>query len=89
MGSLNDVYITLSKRSDKDLQIQVSADTPLIAPIPDRLPAGTLKVMVDVQTLASVPIHTLNSVPEGYIFRRAIDSAKIWINTLELFPTIQ
>ncbi len=60
--------------------MQVSADTSLIAPIPDRLPAGTLKVMVNDQTLASVPIYTLGSVPEGNIFRRAIDSAKMWIN---------
>ena len=89
VGSLNDVYITLPKKSNKDFIIQVSADNPLIAPIPDRFPAGTLKVMVNDQTLASVPIHTLSSVPEGNIFRRAIDSAKMWINTLELFPTIQ
>jgi D-alanyl-D-alanine carboxypeptidase (penicillin-binding protein 5/6) len=89
VGSLNDVYITLPKKSDKDLQMQVSADTPLIAPIPDRLPAGTLKVMVNDQTLASVPIYTLSSVPEGNIFRRAIDSTKMWINTVEMFPTIQ
>ncbi len=36
--------------------------------------------MVNDQTLASVPIYTLSSVPEGNIFRRAIDSAKMWIN---------
>jgi D-alanyl-D-alanine carboxypeptidase (penicillin-binding protein 5/6) len=89
VGSLNDVYITVPKTTAEDLETLVRADTPLVAPIPDRLPAGTLKVVDNDQTLASIPLYTLSSVPEGNIFRRAIDSAKMWINSVDMFPTIR
>ncbi len=78
VGSFNALYVTLPKADAKDLRTVVQAPSELVAPVAKNTRVGTLNVMAGDSTLARVPLYTLNGVPRGNIFRRAIDTVRLW-----------
>jgi D-alanyl-D-alanine carboxypeptidase (penicillin-binding protein 5/6) len=78
LGIKEDLYITLP-RGQAD-GIKTAADVPprLIAPLGRDANVGSLRVFVGAQTLATLPLHPLQSVAAGGWWRRLIDTIRLW-----------
>ncbi len=77
-GSLEDLYVTLPKGSYADLHATVRGTAGLVAPVAAHTQVGLLDISVGDKLVAEVPVYTLQEVPEGGIFRRMIDSIRLW-----------
>jgi serine-type D-Ala-D-Ala carboxypeptidase (penicillin-binding protein 5/6) len=77
-GIKDDLYITLPRGEAGS--VKTAADIPprLIAPLVADAPLGSLRVFAGSQTLATVPMHPLKSVPAGGWWRRLIDTIRLW-----------
>jgi D-alanyl-D-alanine carboxypeptidase (penicillin-binding protein 5/6) len=53
---------------------------PLYAPLSRSKPAGKARIVVDGATIASHDLYPLADVAEGGIFRRGIDTVKLWFH---------
>jgi D-alanyl-D-alanine carboxypeptidase (penicillin-binding protein 5/6) len=78
IGVLTDLYVTIPKGSYNDLHATVASSAGLIAPVAEHTEVGTLNVDVGDRLLMSVPVYTLQGVPEGNIFRRMVDGMRLW-----------
>ena len=78
VGVLHDLYITVPKGTSAQLSARLQTPAGLVAPIAARAPAGQVEVSYDGKTLLDAPLYTLHSVPEGNIFRRMLDSVRLW-----------
>ncbi|MGE5624229.1 MAG: D-alanyl-D-alanine carboxypeptidase family protein [Bacillota bacterium] len=78
VGATEDLYVTLPKGAYGELQAAVQGSAGLIAPVAEHAPVGTLQLTVEGKLLAEKPVYTLQAVPEGNIFRRMIDSIRLW-----------
>jgi D-alanyl-D-alanine carboxypeptidase (penicillin-binding protein 5/6) len=77
VGIKDDLYMTLA-RGQTDVKTAVDVAPRLIAPLSLEASVGTLRVFSGSQTLATVPLHPLNSVPAGGWWRRLIDTIRLW-----------
>ena len=77
-GSLDDLYVTLPKGSYADLHASVRGSAGLVAPVAAHTEVGLLDISVGDRLVAEVPVYPLQEVPEGGIFRRMIDSIRLW-----------
>ncbi|MGH8362480.1 MAG: D-alanyl-D-alanine carboxypeptidase family protein [Gammaproteobacteria bacterium] len=78
VGVLHDLYITVPKGTSAQLSARLQTPAGLVAPIAARSPAGQVEVSYDGKTLLDAPLYTLHAVPEGNIFRRMLDSVRLW-----------
>ena len=79
-GVVNDLYVTLPKGGYSELHATVQGHAGLIAPVADTRAVGTLDISMGDRLLAQVPLYTLQAVPEGNIFRRMVDSVRLWFS---------
>ncbi|GAB3259011.1 D-alanyl-D-alanine carboxypeptidase family protein [Chitinimonas naiadis] len=75
-----DQYLTLGKGAASRVQAQVLVQPKLIAPIKAGQVVGSIKLSLDGQPLAELPLKTLAAVPEAGFFGRTVDSMKLWFN---------
>lgn len=78
LGVLADLYVTIPKGSYSDLHATVAGSAGLIAPVAEHTQVGNLNVDLGEHLLMSVPVYTLQAVPEGNVFRRMVDSMRLW-----------
>ena len=78
VGVTHDIYVTIPKGSYPQLSASVQTPSGLMAPVPAGMAAGSVSVSYDGKTLIETPLYTLQAVPEGNIFRRIIDSVRLW-----------
>ena len=78
VGFTDDVYMTLPKGVGPKLKVALEAKQPLTAPIALGSTVGTLKLTLDGNTIATLPVQALNEVPLAGIFGRAWDSMRLW-----------
>ena len=78
VGFTDDVFMTLPKGIGPKLKVALEAKQPLTAPIALGQPIGTLKLMLDGNAVATLPVQALNEVPLAGIFGRAWDSVRLW-----------
>ncbi|MDE2272595.1 MAG: D-alanyl-D-alanine carboxypeptidase [Gammaproteobacteria bacterium] len=78
VGVLHDLYITVAKGTYPQLTARLQTPSGLVAPIAARTRAGQVEVSYDGHTLLDAPLYTLRAVPEGNIFRRMLDSVRLW-----------
>lgn len=78
VGVPEDFYVTLPKGAFNELRVAVQGSSGLVAPVADRAPVGTLQLTVEDKLIAQAPVYTLKAVPQGNIFRRMIDSIRLW-----------
>lgn len=78
VGVTHDIYVTIPKGSYPQLSASVQTPSGLMAPVPAGAAAGSVSVSYDGKTLIETPLYTLQAVPEGNIFRRIIDSVRLW-----------
>lgn len=80
VGFDTDQYVAVAKGATARLQKQVLLKPHLTAPVAAGQVVGSIKLSVDGQPLAELPLKVLTAVPEAGFFGRGVDSVKLWFN---------
>ncbi len=80
VGFDTDQYVAVAKGATARLQKQVLLKPHLTAPVAAGQVVGSIKLSVDGQPLAELPLKVLTAVPEAGFFGRSVDSVKLWFN---------
>ncbi|MGH8402861.1 MAG: D-alanyl-D-alanine carboxypeptidase family protein, partial [Gammaproteobacteria bacterium] len=78
VGVTHDLYVTIPKGSYPQLSATLQTPAGLIAPIAAGATAGSVNVSYDGKVLLDAPLYALKTVPEGNIFKRMLDSVRLW-----------
>lgn len=78
VGVMNAMYVTIPKGGYRRLSAALQVPKGVIAPVKADTEVGTVTASYDGTVLAQAPLYTLQAVPEGNIFRRMIDSIRLW-----------
>ena len=79
LGRAQAIIVTVPIGSAAKVKTQVVRPDPLVAPFTKGQQVGTLKVTVGEQSLADVPLVTLDAVEQAGFLGRAWDSVRLWI----------
>lgn len=77
-GFDRDQFMTIPKGAASRIQSQALVQNKLIAPIAAGQVIGTVKLTLDGQPLAEMPLKALAAVPQAGFFGRMADSVKLW-----------
>ncbi len=77
-GFLADQYLTLPKGKAAKLELTMTANEPLLAPIGRGQRVGTVKVALEGKALGEYPLLALADVPLASVFGRAWDTVRLW-----------
>jgi len=77
-GFVADRYVTLPKGSAGKLALSMAAPEPLLAPVAQGQPLGSVKVILEGRTLADFPLVALAEVPSANVVGRAWDTVRLW-----------
>lgn len=80
LGFAKDTYITLPKGTSAHIKTTLDYKTPLLAPITQNSPVGTLRVTADGVVIAMPTLVALESVGQANILGRAWDTVRLWFN---------
>jgi serine-type D-Ala-D-Ala carboxypeptidase (penicillin-binding protein 5/6) len=80
LGVKDDLYITLPRSQSNDIKTAADVKPRLIAPLGLDADVGQLRVFTGAGPLATLPLHPLAPVAEGGLWRRMVDSVKLWWN---------
>ena len=69
-----DIYVTIARGRYDQLEAVMDIQETLIAPLADDQVVGVVRVSLDSTELAQAPLTPTAPVPEGSLFRRAVDS---------------
>lgn len=78
IGFNQDLFVTVPKGYATKLKPVLEYKDPLIAPINENSPIGTLKIMVDGKVLTQFPVLALEQINQASVFGRAWDSMRLW-----------
>jgi len=78
LGIKDDFYITLPRGQADSVKTATDVQPRLIAPLALDANLGTVRVFAGSETLATMPVHPLKSVPAGGWWRRLIDTIRLW-----------
>lgn len=78
----DDVWITIPQdsffeKNEKNLQLKAIYQAPLLAPISQGAPIGTLTVMYNDQVLTEIPLIAAETIKNGNFFSKLIDKVKL------------
>ncbi|WP_159911511.1 D-alanyl-D-alanine carboxypeptidase family protein [Pantoea sp. 18069] len=79
IGQPKSIVVTVPAGSAGKLKTEVVRQDPLIAPFTKGQAMGTLKVTLDGQVVAEVPLVALEAVEQAGFFGRLWDSIRLWI----------
>jgi D-alanyl-D-alanine carboxypeptidase (penicillin-binding protein 5/6) len=75
-----DLYVTGQRGHMGRVNAELDVPDPLFAPLARTKPAGKARIVVNGATIASHDLYPVADVAEGGIFRRGIDSVKLWFH---------
>jgi serine-type D-Ala-D-Ala carboxypeptidase (penicillin-binding protein 5/6) len=79
IGSPTPLFVTVPKGDAAKVKTQILRAEPLIAPIEINAKLATLKVTIDNQVLAEIPLVALEAVPQAGFLGRAWDQLRLWL----------
>lgn len=79
LGRTEAVVVAVPAGGASRLKTNVARPDPLVAPFMKGQTVGTLKVMLDDQELAAVPLQVLDPVRQAGVLGRAWDAVRLWI----------
>jgi D-alanyl-D-alanine carboxypeptidase (penicillin-binding protein 5/6) len=79
LGSPRPLVVTVPKGEAAKLKTSIVRAEPLLAPIDKGAKVATLKVMLDNQALAELPLVALEAVPQAGFIGRAWDQIRLWL----------
>jgi len=81
VGIKRDLYVTVPRGESAGLRTLVEVQPRLIAPAGLDTVVGQMRLVnATGQTLATQPLHPLKAVEAGGLWRRSVDSIKLWFN---------
>lgn len=78
VGVTHSLYVTVPKGSYSKLAAKLKLPARLMAPVSAGVAAGSVHVAYDGKTLLEAPLYTLKGVARGNIFKRMLDSIRLW-----------
>lgn len=78
LGVSDDLYITVPRGQYKNLKATMEIDKGITAPTRKGQRHGMVKVSMGKQVLLTRPLVALQDVPEGGLWRRMVDSIRLW-----------
>lgn len=78
LGLSKALYVTIPRGSYSKLKAFMDVNSQIVAPVADQAELGKVEVKLGDDTVASAPLHALNGVKEGGIWRRMVDSVLLW-----------
>jgi D-alanyl-D-alanine carboxypeptidase (penicillin-binding protein 5/6) len=79
-GFASDFILAVPKGFAQKVQADLVSQQPLVAPVSAGQTVGTMKVSIDGKHFGDYPVVALESVPQGGIIGRAIDSVRLLFN---------
>ncbi len=73
-----DLYVTGQRGRMGSVQAEFELPEPVVAPLSKGTSIGTALIVVDGATVASHEVYPADDVPAGGLFRRAVDSVRLW-----------
>lgn len=78
-GLLQDLFVTIPRGQYKQLKATLNLQPQLMAPIAKGDVLGSVKLTLESDTVAEVPLVALESNPEGGLVRRIKDRVLLWL----------
>ena len=75
-----DLYVTGRRGGMGSVQAEFELPEHLIAPLSAETALGKARIVVEGSTIAAHDLYAAQEVPRGGVFRRAIDSVKLWFD---------
>ena len=72
-GVARDLWLTVERRKADRIDTKVAFHEPLIAPVPEAGRVGTVEITLGDEKLAELDLIALTGVPQGSLYRRAVD----------------
>lgn len=79
LGLAKDMYITIPRGHYESLNASMDLNTSIEAPVRLGDSFGKVKVVLDDKDIRQAPLIALKSVPEGGLWRQAMDSVLLWL----------
>ena len=79
LGRPEPIVVSVPSGQAAKVKTQVARPDPLVAPFAKNQPLGSLKISLDDQPLAEVPLVALEPVEQAGILGRAWDAVRLWI----------
>jgi D-alanyl-D-alanine carboxypeptidase (penicillin-binding protein 5/6) len=76
----SDLYATAARGELANAKAQLVLNARLVAPLPATTPIGHLRVTLGDSVLADVPAYPATAIEPGNIFRRMIDTVRLWFS---------
>jgi D-alanyl-D-alanine carboxypeptidase (penicillin-binding protein 5/6) len=73
-----DLYVTGQRGRMGSVQAEFELPEQVIAPLSKATSIGKARIVVDGATVASHDVYPADDVPAGGLFRRAVDSVRLW-----------
>ena len=78
LGISDDLYVTVPRGQIKKLDIGMTVEEQILAPVNAGQALGVLRVSLDGEAIADRPLLALNGVAVGSLWRRMSDYVKLW-----------
>ncbi|NNE37633.1 MAG: D-alanyl-D-alanine carboxypeptidase [Gammaproteobacteria bacterium] len=78
LGVADDLWLTIPRGQLKNIQPMVELRPDINAPIEMNTVLGSVKLMLEDEQLATLPLITLEAIPEGSIIKRIQDEIKLF-----------
>lgn len=78
LGVNENLYVTIPRGKREHLQANVNVNNAIVAPIIKGKQYGQVEIKVDNQAVETRPLIALEGIKEGGLWRRAVDSVKLW-----------
>lgn len=79
LGLKQDLYVTIPRRQYDHLKARSEIDPDIEAPVAKGQPLGEVIVDLDGKPVTRVPLVALRAVPEGGLWRQAVDTVERWL----------
>lgn len=79
LGLAEDLWVTLPRGRYDLMQASLELQSPLIAPLATETSVGRLRLTLEGESLADLPLYPLASVAEGGLLTRTIDAIQLWL----------
>jgi D-alanyl-D-alanine carboxypeptidase (penicillin-binding protein 5/6) len=76
----DDLYVTGQRGQIGSVQAEFDLPARLVAPLSTGTTVGKVKLVVDGQPVATYDLYPAQDVAAGGIFRRAVDTVRLWFN---------
>ncbi len=78
LGLNENLYVTVARGKRDHVQANVNVNTAIIAPITKGKQYGQVEIKIDEQAVMTRPLVALEDVKSGGVWRRTVDSVKLW-----------